>query len=62
MNQTQVQEQENARHSAVMAVLGRIEQDVKDGMLGEHISGLAEAYAWLTSPAQPHGGGAVRGA
>lgn len=47
-----------------MAILGEIERRASSGDVGAgvQILNLAEAYAWLQAPDQPHGGRAPFGA
>jgi hypothetical protein len=45
---------DNAWEAARLALLERIEKDTKENASAEAMLQLAEAYAWLTSVAQPH--------
>jgi hypothetical protein len=53
-------EDDDIRKEAQQALLKRITEQAPTAT-GETLLRLAEAYAWLRFPNQPHGGGAVGG-
>jgi hypothetical protein len=53
LNTEQKDARTQAEHKAIMAILNQISEG-KATFAGT--LQLAEAYAWLTSPSQPHGG------
>jgi hypothetical protein len=49
------------RSEAVNAILAKIKDGLEAGVDAGQIVLLAEAYAWLSSPGQPHGGNSANG-
>ena len=41
------------------AIAERIDRALKEGATSDTILKLAEAWAWVSAPDQPHGGGGV---
>jgi hypothetical protein len=52
------QEINDACDAAKLAILERIAKSAPSTSSGAVIANLAEGYAWLDSPSQPHGGSA----
>jgi len=48
---------EQARMDAQMALLEAIKDNTDKTGVSHHVARWAEAYAWIRSPAQSHGGG-----